>query len=1057
MKWLALAVGAVAVCAAACTGSAKPHARAERIGSLDDVIGGPHAVGQIGDYLLENDKIRLVISDTGVTSDPKTTTLGRVNTVYGGSLIDADLRRVGGDHGHGNDQLAELLPAFVFSVIDPTDVCIPTRDTHACPTAQELASGVALADGSDGRAAEVRVVGKGGDLLQMVALLNTGLLFPSNLGFSVVYRLEPGKSYVEIETSVENTSGATHPFPYLQPQELKDLGFDVPGVENLQLSTPMGMLPLFGGEQDLFTPGRSGFNVKYAIEDTYQIAGGFPAFPGMVADFVATRGNGVSYGLAIPASPNNYVNKYRDGYPEQDITDFSMLLPFTYAGVAGVYMYDPPTQLGPGERFTYTTYFVVGKGDVASVLDTIYELRNQPTGTFGGRVVDQLTSAPVAKANVLILDATGQPLDQVETDGGGAFLAHLAPGTYQYIALTDDRLTTAPRSITIAAGKQATPPGGQIEMAPPATIAVSAIDELGRHAPAKIQLIGRQAPTTSSDPRDYLYDLRYGERVRPTAFDGGDRFIEAAWWTKDGRIEAPVRPGSYDLVVSRGPEYEVTTIPVTLKAGAFDAEQLRLTPAYKTPGWIAGDFHIHSQPSTDSGLPIDQRVISCAAEGLEVAVATDHNYITDYAPVIAASGLDPWLLGIPGMELTTFEMGHFNGYPLTVDAGSTRGGEFRWANQPPQALFDTLRRLGSSPDTIVQVNHPRQQVLGYWAQFFVDDKTAEPYTPTGLLGVFAPYGDEFAASNYSSDFDAVELLTGRRLEDVHTFRAPNPLPPGPFPDPQPVPGEVVVDDAGHAKYPGTVETWFTMLDRGHTATGMGTSDSHGLIGKEPGYARTLLFVGRGKDTPGGFTREDVIDAIRAHHAVVTNAPMIEMSTDRGAGGGAGQAIIGDTVTGANHAITIDVHAPSWAKVDTLVIYSNSSVLQTIAIPPDQQTAFSTTITVAPAQDAWVVAEVTGTSNMFPVLSPTEFPPLDATVLIKALSVGLDLSSLPLTSSLKPIQTHTSTPYAITNPIWIDIAGDGFDSPQAPLPRVRPAPGPLPDVRAQFDALPEVSP
>ena len=57
---------------------------------------------------------------------------------------------------------------------------------------------------------------------------------------------------------------------------------------------------------------------------------------------------------------------------------------------------------------------------------------------------------------------------------------------------------------------------------------------------------------------------------------------------------------------------------------------------------------------------------------------------------------DDWT-ELAGVELTTFEMGHFNAYPLAIDKGSTRGGEFRWANQPPQALFDTMRRLGVDP------------------------------------------------------------------------------------------------------------------------------------------------------------------------------------------------------------------------------------------------------------------------------------------------------------------------------------------------------------------------
>lgn len=1029
---------------AAC-GDAPPHARAQRIGALDEAIGGPHAIGRIGDFLLENDQIRLVIADTGVDPrDPERSTFGRVNTTFGGTLVDADLRRPGGDGARGNDQLAELLPGFVFSVIRPIRVAV-TRD------------------GGDGRAAEVTVTGTPSDLLQQVYLLNTGLLGTASLELTQAYRLAPGKRYVEIETTVKNTGAGAHPFPFLDPTELRDLGLAIPGIESIELSVPMGQLPLLGGEQQLFAPGVAGFSVRFAIEDSYATVGGFPAFPGLVIDYLASRGRGVSYGLTIPASPDNYVNAYASGYPGQRITPHSMLAPFTYAGVAGIYMARPPAQLGPQEQFSYTSYFVIGKGDVASVLDTIYEIHGEPTGGFAGRVLDRQTSQPVAGASVIVLDENDLVVDQIETDANGSFAARLAPGTYRYTAMSDDRLSTEPASVTITAGvRRGIAP---IEMAPPATLVVSAVDELGRHAPAKIQLLGRfDAANRGRDPRTFLYSLARGERQRPTAFDGGDRFIEAAWWTVDGRLSAPVRPGTYELLVTRGPEYEITQRTVELRAGAFTAEQVTLVRAYESPGWVAGDFHIHAQPSTDSGVPIADRVASCAAEGLEVAVATDHNYITDYAPVIAASGLDPWLLGIPGMELTTFEMGHFNGYPLRVDPGSTRGGEFRWAGQPPEGLFAQLRALAIDPArSIIQVNHPRQAVLGYFAQFFVDELTAEPYTPTGLLGIFAPYGDEFNAANFSLAFDAIELLTGQRLEEVHTFRAPDPLPPGPFPDPQPVPGEIVVGPDGRALFPGVVETWFTMLDRGHRATGLGTSDTHRLMGEEPGYARTLLFVGAGKDVPGGYTRDDVIDAIRQHRAITTNAPLIEIAI--------GEAQIGDTVAvpGGRAELAIRVRAPSWAKVDRLIIHVNSEVVASQAIAADQGTDYRARIPLDLARDSWVVAEATGTGSLFPVVSATEFAPLDATVIVKALSIGLDLSSLPLTSNLKPDPLHVTTPYAITNPIWIDVDGNGWTPPKPPLTRRAPgraAPaGALDarsgvagggDVRARFDALPEVS-
>jgi hypothetical protein len=318
------------------------------------------------------------------------------------------------------------------------------------------------------------------------------------------------------------------------------------------------------------------------------------------------------------------------------------------------------------------------------------------------------------------------------------------------------------------------------------------------------------------------------------------------------------------------------------------------------------------------------------------------------------------------------------------------------------------------------------------------------------MGVFAPYGPEVQADAFSYNFDALELLTARKLEDVHTYRAPNPLPPGPFPDPQPVPGEIVVGRDGRPTFPGTVETWMTMLDRGHTATGLGASDTHHLLGDEPGDARTLLFVGEGKDNPGSYSRADVVSAIRNHRAITTNAPFVDMRI--------GNERIGSTVSDNRAQVPVDitVRSPAWAKPNTLIVYMNSAIVQTIAIPDGSN--FTTTVMVSPTTDSWVVAEVTGTQNMFPVISPVEFPPLDATIIISALSAGLDLSTLPIASTLKPQKLHTAMPYAITNPIWIDRAGDGWTPPRTPLPLSAPSPssGLRPDVRDQFDSLPEIS-
>ena len=140
--------------------------------------------------------------------------------------------------------------------------------------------------------------------------------------------------------------------------------------------------------------------------------------------------------------------------------------------------------------------------------------------------------------------------------------------------------------------------------------------------------------------------------------------------------------------------------------------------------------------------------------------------------------------------------------------------------------------------------------------------TGEPYTPTGILGVFAPYGDEFQAENFSYDFDAIELLTGRKHRGrPHVPRA-------------------------EPAAAGTVPRSAAGAGRGRRR--------HGRPAEVPGHGRDLVHAARsrpqarpasarptrttcsatsratrarcsssasGKDTPGGFSRDDVVDAI----------------------------------------------------------------------------------------------------------------------------------------------------------------------------------------------------
>ncbi|MEZ4368125.1 MAG: CehA/McbA family metallohydrolase [Kofleriaceae bacterium] len=992
--WLVLA----ALALVACDGDGpRAIARAQRVTASDQLIGGPKAVGRIGDYLLENDRIRVIIHDRGA---------GRVATLYGGSIVDADLVRPGGGGGlAGNDQLAEVLPAWLFEVINPTSVTV-------------------TADGADGGPAEITVRGVGGDLLQMVALLQTGLVFPSSLEFEQTYRLAPGNAYVEIESTITNITAGAHGLPYLDPSELGDLGLDIPGIEDLELSVPFGHLLLLGGEQAMFAPGDTGFNIRFGLEESYTLGGGFPAFPGLVVDHLASQGPGVSYGFAVPAGPSNYVNAFADRYGQaQAVTPNSLLVLFNYSSVAGAYSAQPPPVLQAGERFTYTSYFIVGRGDAASIYDVVQELRGGPRGTFAGRVRDARAQAPAAGTSVIVLEAEADLLvTQISPNERGEFAATLPPGDYRYQVIDDDRGPQPAVAFSIVADETTTV---RTEVAPPARLAVFVLDERGRPAPAKLTLVGHFDPSHAGQrARDFLYDLPRGERKRPTSFEP-DRtdFIEQLAYTDLGLGELEARPGSYELIVSRGPEYELVRRPVTLTAGTTTTLDVQLTRAFASDGWLAGDFHLHAAPSTDGALSVADRMHTAAGEGLEIAAATDHNYLTDPAPALASAGLLDWIHGLPGVELTTFEMGHFNAYPLQVDPGSTRGAEFAWTGQPPGALFEQLRTFGGGRDqTIVQVNHPVTSVLGYFKQFFLDPETGDTYTPTGLAGVFAPYGDEFQPERFSYDFDALEIINAKTLTAVHTLRAPDPLPPGPFPDPQPVPGEIVRGSDGHPSYPGAADTWFTLLDRGLRPTAMGTSDSHGVgLDGEPGYARTMVYVGDDRDEVGQFGHADLVTAIKRHKAIATNGPLIELHV--------GDAMIGDDVeAGPLVDVVVRVRAPSWAPVDRLVLWSNGGVaLVDEPIPAAMATDYERTFSVTLSDDAWLVAEASGSANLFPVVTALEVEAINTDAVINALGVGFDLSGL--TGALQPPKAFFVTPLAITNPIWVDVDGGGWSSPR----------------------------
>jgi len=142
------------------------------------------------------------------------------------------------------------------------------------------------------------------------------------------------------------------------------------------------------------------------------------------------------------------------------------------------------------------------------------------------------------------------------------------------------------------------------------------------------------------------------------------------------------------------------------------------------------------------------------------------------------------------------------------------------------------------------------------------------------------------------------------------------------------------------------------------------------------------------------------------------------------------------------------YAP-WINVDRINLYSNGEIIDVITVPERYRTSteprdISFKRTYIFEEDVFLVAEATGSDSLFPVVTPEEDPPSNISDALDGIVGGLGVgdsfgSGDGITG---PGFLQIVTPYALTNPIWLDIDASGFFD--APGPAT--GPGPAPDGR-----------
>ncbi len=470
--------------------------------------------------------------------------------------------------------------------------------------------------------------------------------------------------------------------------------------------------------------------------------------------------------------------------------------------------------------------------------------------------------APAAGIHVHATDGT-KYITRTTTDDSGAFTLHVptAANVHLDAFAPGDAIGTA----EVGTGTSAT-------IALPARGAIHVVaTQNAQPVPVRVQVLAADVPRLPDN---------YGEK----SVTRGRVYVE---FPIDGDITLPVPPGDYEVIVSRGYEYEIVRQNVTVTAEATVEVDAQLDHVVDTTGIQCGDFHIHTWRSNDSGDDSLRKVSQAVADGLELPVRADHEYVADFKSEIAQLGVESYAAGFASVELTSMELwGHMGVFPLVPDPTRPNAGAPTWQTWPtaaspdtpfttlePPVVFDAVRARSESP--LVIINHPRGG-----ANYF-DYVGFDP--ATGLADL---------EGSWDTKFTLVEGFN---------------------------------DSAWLANMNRSVRDWFGLLRAGRTVFATGSSDSHTISSSPVGYPRTCITLGT--DDPRQLTANQVRDALGAGHSVISGG--IYVTAKLGAAGP------GDTVTGAGSPMMVDVtvQAATWIDVDAIDVVVDGQVVDTIAIMP----------------------------------------------------------------------------------------------------------------------------
>ena len=707
--------------------------------------------------------------------------------------------------------------------------------------------------------------------------------------------------------------------PYLIIRtEVENLG-DRP-LENI----PVGDFVSFGGASRFFTP-----------------EGGFGGSSSSVTA-IASTGRGASYAYTVKTG--------------------AFLIPYSESN-ATLTMLQPSLNIEPRGVASYERYFIVGDGDIASAMALVYAIREEDVVALEGKVVDE-AGAPLSGAVITVFREgealSGRAVTQATTKEDGTYRAMLPKGKYDVVASAEGRRRVLKSAVDIERFR------ADFTFGPKGMVLLEIREKrgdggLGEPIPAKVS----------------LYCLGNAEEPNREIGEYASRGLCAVLFSAGKLEEVPVKPGHYRAVISRGIEYETVVIEdLEVKGGQTTTISANLERVLDTSGFLSCDLHQHTFGSIDAPLSHKEKVIENVAEGVELAAITDHDNMTSYDLAIEALGLEGFIKGINGDEVSASGRGHFN---IFAPRGTKEELDpFRGARL---FAFRTIKELvafvrENVPGVrVVQMNHPRDGLDAYLIYSRFDPVTGIAYGTEEL---------------FTDDFDTIEVKDS--LGEPEDF--------------------VPESDArisqmaswGSRDIP-VLRDFFGFLNMGKTMTAVGVSDAHD---KNDGVGYQRNFIKLGTDKPFEVTVDQVLDAILAQKVIVSNGPMIRFKI------GEKEEPLGHTeivkAYGGEVVVELWVFAASWIDVSRLEIYANGRPLR-LQVVANDVFEFENPENPAPFYVPLPFGDISGEverAHTFVHL----YPKTDTYYVFVVKGQG----------SLEPV--GRGSPFAYTNPVYVDADGDG---------------------------------